>query len=276
MRIFFLLILSIVISAVAVPPADSLIFKNIIGSVIYENIETGRYITNAAQQFDGYPYVAGLLEKGDDKKAIVNLREFDCVTLVEAVSAISVCIKSQNVKYSDFENVLTRFRYRDGRPTGYESRLHYFSEWLHNGVNIGFLDFVRPDSSYDTVRKVSFMTENNKLYAPLKDQKVLKSFKAFEKQLSDLKIPLVKTARVHDFEKNIREGDIIAFASGIKGLDYSHTALAFWKKNDRYEDVLHFIHASSKVGRVVLSGETLQEYLASHRNVIGITVARIK
>ncbi len=57
---------------------------------------------------------------------------------------------------------------------------------------------------------------------------------------------------------DIQEGDIIAFVSKTPGLDIAHVGIAC-----RGEDgQMHFIHASSTRGKVVLESRTLSRYAA--------------
>ena len=65
------------------------------------------------------------------------------------------------------------------------------------------------------------------------------------------------------------DGDIIAMTTDERGLDVSHTGLAV-----RIGGQLHFLHASSAAGRVVLSEITLNRYLLAKRSRTGIIVCR--
>ena len=44
-----------------------------------------------ARQFLGVPYVAHTLEVNDNEQLVVNTRELDCTTLVETVTALTLC-----------------------------------------------------------------------------------------------------------------------------------------------------------------------------------------
>jgi hypothetical protein len=63
--------------------------------------------------------------------------------------------------------------------------------------------------------------------------------------------------------------DIITMTSNERGLNISHTILSIHIK-----DQLHFLHASSAAGRVVLSEITLNRYLLAKRSRTGIIVCR--
>ena len=88
--------------------------------------------------FLGTPYSAGSLEKTAEH-LIVNLRECDCVTFVENVVALALLIESEQKSFHTFRKLVQKIRYRQGRLQGYSSRLHYFSDWIHDNQRKGIL-----------------------------------------------------------------------------------------------------------------------------------------
>ena len=46
-----------------------------------------------AEQLKGIPYVAHTLEPNNNERLIINLRQLDCTTFVEQVSALYLCVK---------------------------------------------------------------------------------------------------------------------------------------------------------------------------------------
>ena len=54
---------------------------------------------------------------------------------------------------------------------------------------------------------------------------------------------------------DIKNGDIIAITTNIKGLDVVHTGFACW-----VDGKLHLLHASSVMKKVILDSQTLFEY----------------
>ena len=56
-------------------------------------------------------------------------------------------------------------------------------------------------------------------------------------------------------ELDIKNGDIIAITTNIKGLDVVHTGFACW-----VDGKLHLLHASSVMKKVILDSQTLFEY----------------
>ena len=69
---------------------------------------------------------------------------------------------------------------------------------------------------------------------------------------------------------DIRNGDIIALVTTIKGLDVSHVGFAFWDG-----DSLHMMHASSKEKAVIRDKHTLYRYQKNNKSQTGIRVIRI-
>ena len=69
----------------------------------------------------------------------------------------------------------------------------------------------------------------------------------------------------------IRDGDIIALVTNIKGLDVTHMGIAVWVKGK-----LHMLHASSKEKNVILDPTPLHDYLAPRKSCPGVRVVRVK
>ena len=78
-----------------------------------------------ALQFIGRPYVAHTLEKDGDERLVVNTRQLDCTTLVETVTALTLCACSGEQTFAAFRKRLQRMRYHDGVIDRYPSRIHY-------------------------------------------------------------------------------------------------------------------------------------------------------
>ena len=83
-----------------------------------------------ANKMIGRPYVAHTLERSDSECLIINMKEFDCTTLVENSAAMAITAKQGKKRFSDYCDVLRSLRYRNGEITDYSSKLHYFSEWI--------------------------------------------------------------------------------------------------------------------------------------------------
>ena len=74
-----------------------------------------------ARQFHDIPYVAHTLEVNDQEQLVVNTRELDCTTLVETVTALTLCVKQEKRQWEDYLQMLRTLRYRQGVLDGYTS-----------------------------------------------------------------------------------------------------------------------------------------------------------
>ena len=70
-------------------------------------------------------------------------------------------------------------------------------------------------------------------------------------------------------ELKIKNGDILAMVTNIKGLDVVHVGFAFWKDNH-----LHLLHASSVAKKVIEDPKILFEYSKNTKAHIGVRAIR--
>lgn len=235
-----------------------------------ENKDPGIIIKEVGLSFMGTPYVAKTLEIGDEEALVINFQGLDCTTYVENTLAFSNLLFLGKSDFDSFTNVLENIRYRDGKLNGYASRLHYFSEWISNNQKMGYLKDITKEVGGENFQKnIDFMSTHRDLYPFLEDDKNYEEILSSEKILSEKSFYVLKTAKIHENEKKIKDGDIIALTTSIKGLDVTHTGLAIFKEDGR----LHLLHASSS-GKVTVTNEPLTDYLKGIKNNTGITVAR--
>jgi hypothetical protein len=224
-----------------------------------------------AELFLETPYVAGTLDKDSVEKLVINLQGFDCVTFVENVVALSLTIKSGALSNPDFVQYLLQFRYRNSKLNGYASRLHYFSEWLTDNQQKGLLSLVSDslgDEGLDTqVDIISRNWSENKFAV---DTKLLTQIKEAETRIAKFKLKYITREKLETVENQIQDGDIIAITTSINGLDVAHTGIAI-----HVNEQLHLCHASSALGKVVISDVPLSEYLQAKKSFIGVLVARL-
>lgn len=213
--------------------------------------------------FLGTPYVANVLDKGEDEKLIVNPDEVDCMTLVEYVLVAA-----------NFAPSVQNIRYRDGKINGYTSRLHYTSDWINNGIRNGFLEDITALNSQETMKLViSYMSAHPESYKQLADSPAnVARMVTYEKALTGQTVHwLSKEKLPEEGFPWIKEGDIIAITTSIAGLDIAHMGLAIYEKGK-----LHLLHASSTAGKVVISESPLCRMLDKNKSWTGIRVIRAK
>jgi hypothetical protein len=94
--------------------------------------------------------------------------------------------------------------------------------------------------------------------------------RAIEQRLNASTVYVLPKDQVAAIEARLMTGDLIAIATSIEGLDYSHTGLVYRDA----DGTARLLHASSTQRRVVLDAP-LHEYLAAGpRSQTGITVLR--
>lgn len=225
-----------------------------------------------AKQFLGKPYVGHTLEGNKQEVLVVNLREFDCVTLVENVVALAQTQHSAKPDFQTFKENLQKIRYRKGKIEDYASRLHYFSDWLYEHQQDGMIELLNKKWGGVIYEKpIYFMSRNANKYPQLGDKEVLAKIVFTESALNRRHYYYIPKTEIAKIENQIEDGDIISICTNVVGLDFSHEGFAF-----RQNGHIYLLHASSEHKKMMISELPLVDYLASHKAQIGIVVARLK
>jgi hypothetical protein len=226
-------------------------------------LAVGRFFLDA-------PYEPDTLEGEGPEELVVNLRAFDCVTFVENSVVLAGLIRSGKTAFADFTTALEKIRYRRGRCDGYASRLHYFTDWIYdNGRKDLVRDITREIGGISFRKTFHWLTDRREDHPGLKDPIAFRRMRIIEGTCSRRSLFYIPKASLEGAADRMTDGDIIAMTTDERGLDVSHTGLAV-----RTEGRLHFLHASSAAGRVVLSEITLNRYLLAKRSRTGIIVCR--
>jgi hypothetical protein len=230
----------------------------------------GKLIEEIGRLFIDKPYKAENIENIGKEKLIVNVSAFDCMTFVETVLALALCVVAGNISRNEFRNNLRSLRYRQRKINGYSSRLHYFTDWLHNNENKKILtDVTCHIGGESKLKKINFMTVHRQLYPALKNKAQFSKMLTIERNISRRESYIINKDKVSMQKRNIHNGDIIAFTTDQEGLDVAHVGFALQQGKH-----LYFLHASKKEGAVVISKKTLTAYLKSNKKFTGIIVAR--
>lgn len=250
---------------------DRIIFDRLIHNAGGEESgQIGDVIVTTGKKLLNTPYVAGTLEAHTPEILIVNLRGLDCTTYVENVLVVGGMLQEGQKDWDTYLRQLERLRYRDGIREGYPSRLHYFSDWIRNNAKKGLVeDITQSLGGLPFEKRIDFMGTHPDLYPALSSQAALKAIQKVEEELSDQVTYVLPREEVSKVENQIENGDIIALATSIEGLDVTHTGFAFRKENGR----LHLLHASTR-GSVEISKAPLAEYLQGVKRNTGIIVVR--
>ncbi len=231
-----------------------------------------------ARKFLGRPYVAHTLEVGDDRTLVVNTRQLDCTTLVENVTALTLCFNEKRLTFGDYLAKLEQLRYRNGTANGYVSRIHYFTDWIESNAKRGLVSEVQgsnpPFSAVQTV-KVNYMSTHPNAYKALREHpEYVEPIRKTERAITGKTyryIPKGSILNTKLLRQTVHDGDIIAITTGKSGLDIAHLGFAVWRS-----DGLHLLNASMIHGKVVDEPMTLRQYLMRHKSRTGIRLVRIK
>ena len=230
-----------------------------------------------ARKFLDVPYVAHTLEVNDDEQLVINVEELDCTTLVETVTALTLCAYRKEFTYAAYQNALRNMRYRDGVINGYPSRIHYFTDWIMSNQQAGIVSEIQqPNPPFTAVQtvKVSYMSEHPQSYKAMKAHpEYVSEIREMEQRITGQKFRFIPKSEVKNtaaVREAVHDGDIIAITCNKPGLDIAHLGFAVWHK-----DGLHLLNASQLHKKVVEEPMTLYQYLQKHPSHTGIRIIRI-
>lgn len=228
-----------------------------------------------AKKMLGVPYVAGTLDGNDEELLVVHFDKLDCTTFVETVLALAITEKQcKGNAFTNLKNALMFVRYRDGKLDGYASRLHYFSDWIKDNERKGILREVTSKSSYAQTKELwlDFMSTHSSSYLPMtKDTSLVQQIATQEKAWQGVEVSYLPKDKLtlSSAELKIKNGDILAITTNIKGLDVVHVGFAFWK-----EEELHMLHASLVANKVIEDPLSLYEYSKNKKAHTGVRAIR--
>lgn len=243
-------------------------------------VPLGRAAVRVGELAAGTPYEPGTLEaylatpgaSPATEPLTLSLTRFDCVTLVESCLAVARTARvAGEPTWDAFGREVERMRYRGGTRFGYDSRLHYFSEWIADGEARGLVrDLGAELRGAADARPLRFMTAHRASYPALADEQAFTAIAAMERRLDGVPRRVIPKDRIPEVAERLESGDVLAFATDIEGLDVSHAAFA-------YRDgasALRVLHAPLSGGVVEVTRSTLPEYVAAIRRATGILAAR--
>lgn len=224
-------------------------------------------VAKVAEQFLGVPYGAQGWSEAD--RLACRLDAFDCVTLVETSLAIARSVaKNEPAAYA---RELRALRFRDGKPDGFASRLHYFSDWVADNARRGHLrDLTAELGGEVDARPIHYMTSHWESYQKVKVQADYDAIAAVEAAMNARPRYVLPKARVAAVLDRLETGDIVAMATQIEGLDVVHVGLVYRKP----DGAVHLLHAPVPGDVVSISRKPLPEYLKTFDAHVGVIVAR--
>lgn len=263
--------------------ADWTIFHDRVRAALDEGLDTiplGDAMAALGRTFVGTAYVPHTLEADGPEHVVIDFRGLDCVTFVETVFTTARFVRLPDAERligrrgdaeRRYEALLTELRYRGGKLAAYPSRLHYFTDWIADGERKGLLrDVTREVGGVRDTEPIDFMTSHVEAYRQLEESPAdVEAMAAVERKLSAKGRWYVPEARIDEVAPGIREGDIIAATSTVRGLDVAHTGLALW-----IDGALHLMHAPLVGDSVQISEQTLAQRVRRITGQDGIIVAR--
>lgn len=230
-----------------------------------------------AEQLKGIPYVAHTLEPNNNERLIINLRQLDCTTFVEQVSALYFCVKERKTTFADYCKMLQKLRYEGGAEPHYTKRLHYYSSWIEDKKSMDICKEIQsPNPPFTKVQRLSL----NWMTTHVNDYRMLKNNPSWVPQIRKMEqkmegrqyryIPKEQIKNTRLLRNTIKDGDIIAIITNKKGLDTQHLGFALWHK-----DGLHLLNASSIHKKVIDEPMTLRTYLYKHPSMPGVRIIRL-
>ncbi len=228
-------------------------------------------VAEIGKQFLGSPYEAHTLDGPPPEKLVTNLHSFDCVTFIENALALARSVKNDHLTFRAYSDELSGIRYRGASAPEYTARLHYFTEWIRENERKGFVqDISQYNGGGELTKTINFMTQHRKSYPQLAADSLAGRMRSIEERLSNLKLYVIPTKDIHAASKSFRDGDIIAIATSVPGLDVTHTGIAV--RNTDGE--VHLMHAPDAGGKIHITDEPLWKYVAKNSKNSGIIVAR--
>jgi N-acetylmuramoyl-L-alanine amidase-like protein len=246
-----------------------------------DTLPVGSAIARLGRTFVGATYTPGTLEVPGPERVVTNLREFDCVTFVENLLAMTRFIRQDGVALladrtaaeAAYAGYLEEIRYRGGKLDGYPSRLHYFSEWLSDNAERGRLRLLaRQLGGAPDTEPLGFMSAHPAAYRQMAQAGVAEAIRAMEQRLNATPARwYVPEDRIAEVADRIQDGDIIAATSTLPGLDVAHTGIAL-----RQAGRLHLLHAPLVGKAVEISALPLADRIVESKTQDGVMVARVE
>ena len=227
-------------------------------------------VARAGKMFLETPYVAHTLER-DSEVLVINLRELDCTTYAENCLAIARTVQGGAPSFDRFLEELQFIRYRDGELDGYPSRLHYFCDWIRNNDQKGVVEECAASLGGAPLKKeINFMSTHPESYSRLdQDPALVEMISEQEASINQRQMYYIPVEKLGELEELLKEGDIVGITTSMEGLAVMHVGILV-----RVDGRIHLMHASSAAGKVVISENTLEEYLQQRQTATGIMVAR--
>lgn len=227
-------------------------------------------IVKAARMLSGRPYVSGTLDETDVETIVADLTRFDCVTFQETCLALAIDAGSAEPSFYNFRHTIEKIRYRNGKNTGYCSRLHYTTDWIADNVMRGNItDITKELGGVELTNDINFMSSHSNLYKHLKgNNDATDSIRTREQWLNSHHSFYIPKDQISAIAHKIPNGSLIFITTSTPGLDFAHVGIALNENG-----VVKMIHASSTEHKTTITSKPLAQYLEGVKKFTGIAVA---
>jgi hypothetical protein len=232
----------------------------------------GDVIVKIGESFIGTDYKAHTLETNAEEKLVVNLTGLDCTTYLENVLAFARLIKKDSTSFINFQKELKYIRYRNGIINTYTSRLHYFSDWIFDNVKKNVIrDITKSLGGVPVSFQINYMSSHPYLYINLlENPSFIPIIKNQEDSINTRTYFYIPKDKVKSVEEKLKDGDLIAFTSSVKGLDVNHVGFVIKQK----DGIVHLLHAPQPNTKVQITQDNLSDYILKLNKDTGIIVLR--
>jgi hypothetical protein len=226
----------------------------------------GDALVALARRAIGRPYVAFSLDQSPVERLRLDLSSFDCFLFVEQLLAV-VQLQPQGSTAGAFAEQVRQLRY-DGGRVDYCHRHHYLSRWAAAAQRKGILSDITASLPGARSRRIPlrFMGDYAEAFRPMQQATNRRCITTLEQGLRVEQF-YVPTAALGGAIPRLRNGDIFALVTRVKGLDVSHVGFVEVEGARR-----HAIHAAP--GRGVMRSRDLARYVAGVEDGLGVMVLR--
>lgn len=238
----------------------------------WHTLPFGAAVAAYAHSLLGTPYLAHSLDDTGAERLMINLHGLDCLTLTETSLALARTLRIGGRGVHQYAQQLTFIRYRDGRRSGYPSRLHYFEDWLEDNAARTHLQMLSADLGGEVLAKAErWMSTHRDDYPVLaRDDTALAAIVAQEEQINARQRYYVPKERIAEAADRIQTGDILGLTTTRADLIIGHVGLAY-RTGD---GVLRLLHEPNVGYSAMLSDAPLAGYLMSLPQFTGAMIAR--
>ena len=230
----------------------------------------GHFLGRVAQARVGTPY-AETSPATARETLTIDLDRFECVSFLESSLAVARCAWRGELTQGCFVWELMGLRYRSGLMGDYASRLHYFVDWLADNEGRWRLeDRTALLGGEPMGRDFHYMTRHGLSTEALKSPVVRREMVAVERHLTSRPFVVLPRDRLSETLLSLQDGDVIAVVGDKPGRLVTHAGFII----KRTGETPRLLHASSYRRRVVLTTESVTDYVLRRPERIGIIVAR--